>query len=148
MHLCERFKTEVLRMSQEHYSMDVFSGCFEDVHKMILQNCMNMQQLIFQYFTQHIWWSKILICFVIYFQIGVLGTSRGRHFRTLWGRPWNVSPQFMSKWINLIVFASWWYAESTSTRGNFWGGLKTFLQNVMHAKNCSVFSILVNVNWK
>ena len=45
----------------------------------VLQNCMNMQQLIFQYFTQYIWWSKIekntaVMCFVIYFQIGVLGT--------------------------------------------------------------------------
>ena len=77
MHLCERFKIDVLGTSQEHYSMDVFSGCFEDVHRTFLQNCMNMQQLIFQYF---IWWNKIekyttVMYLVIYFQIGVLGTS-------------------------------------------------------------------------
>ena len=131
IHLCERFKIDDLRTSQEYYPMDVFSGCFENVHRTILQNCMNMQQLIFQYFTQHIWWSKIkknttVMCFVIYFQIRILGTSRGRRFRTLLGRPSDVFLQFMSKWINLIVFASWWYAESTSIREIFEGVLTRY----------------------
>ena len=57
-----------------------------------------------------------VMCYVIYFKIGVLSTSRGQPFRTPLGRPWDVSVQFMSKWINLIVFASWWYVESTSIR--------------------------------
>ena len=30
----------------------------------------------------------------------------------------------MSKWINLFVFASWWYAESTSVRGDFEGAFR------------------------
>ena len=78
-----------------------------------------MQNLTFLYLTQHIQLRRIenntiVMCFLIYFQIGVLGTSRGHHFRTLLGLPWDVSTQFLSKWMNLIVFASWWYAESTS----------------------------------
>ena len=110
--------------SQGRYHMDVFSGRFEDIHRTVLQNCNNMQQLTFQYFTQHIQWSKIeknttVMSFLIYFQIGVLGTSRGCHFRTLLGLPWDVSLQFVSKWINLIVFGSWWYAESASVREIF-----------------------------
>ena len=122
MHLCERFKIDVLGTYQEHYPMNVFSGCSEDVHRTVLQNSMNMQQLIFQYSTQHIWWSKIVknitgMCFVIiYFQIGVTGTTRGRPFKTLLGHPLDVYLQFISKWINLIVFESWWYAKSTSIR--------------------------------
>ena len=124
MYCCERFKIDVLETSQGRHPMDVLSGCFEDVHRRVLENCKNMQPLIFQNFTQHIWWSKIennttVMRFVIYFWIGVLGTSRGRHFRTLLGRPWDVSPQFMRKWINIIVFASWWYAELTSIREIF-----------------------------
>ena len=113
----KRFKIDVLRMSQARYHMDDFSGRFEDICRMVFQNC--MQNLTFQYFTQHIQWSKIenntkVMCFLIYFQIGVLGTSRERHFRTLLGLLWDVSPQFLSKCMNLIVFVSWWYAASTS----------------------------------
>ena len=72
----------------------------------------NKQQLTFQYFTQYIWWSKIendrtVMCFIIYFQIGILRTSQRRHFRTLLGRLLDASPQFMRNWMNLIVFAYW-----------------------------------------
>ena len=110
--------------SRGRYHMDVLSGRFEDIDGTVLQNCNNMQQLAFQYFTQHIRWSKIknnttVMCFLIYFQVCVLGTSRGRHFRTLLRLPWDVPPQFLSKWVNLIVFASWWYAELTSIREIF-----------------------------
>ena len=59
MHLCERFKTDILGTSQDHYPRDVLLGCFKAIHWTILQNCMKMQQLIFQYFTQHIWWSEV-----------------------------------------------------------------------------------------
>ena len=55
----ERFKTDVLRTSQGRYHMDIFSGHFEDIHRTVLQNCNNMEKLTFQYFTQHIQWSKI-----------------------------------------------------------------------------------------
>ena len=34
----------------------------------------------------------------------------------LLGGPWDVSLQFMRKWINLIVFYSWGYTESKSIR--------------------------------
>ena len=110
--------------SRGRYHMDVLSGRFEDIHGTVLQNCNNMQQLTFQYFTQHIRWSKIenntiVMCFLIYFQIGVLVTSRRRHFRKLLELPWEISPQFLSKPINVIVFVSWWYAESTSIREIF-----------------------------
>ena len=120
----ERFKTDVLRTSQGRYNMDVFLGRFEDIHRTVLQNCNNIQSLTFQYFTQHIQWSKIknntkVMLFLIYCQIGVFGTSRGCHVRMILGLPGDVSPQFLSKWMNLIVFASWWYAESTSIRETF-----------------------------
>ena len=87
-------------------------------------NWKNMEQLVYHSFTRNICWSKIknnttVMCFVIYFRIGVLGTSRGHLFRTLLGRPWHVSPQFMRKWINLIVCTSWWCAELTSIREIF-----------------------------
>ena len=87
MNLCEKFKIDALGTSQEHYHIDVFSRYFEDVQWTVPQNCINMQQLIFQYFTQHFWWSKIgknttVMCFVIYFQIGVLWMSQRRPFRT------------------------------------------------------------------
>ena len=59
------------------------------------------------------------MCCVIYLKIGVLRTSQGGPFRTPLGCPWDVSVQFMSKWINLIVFASWGYAESKSIRKVF-----------------------------
>ena len=83
-------KTDVLGTSQVPNPMEGFLGRIEDVHRTVLQNCKNMQQLTFQYFTQHIWWSKIennttVTCFLIDFQIGVLWTSRGHHFRTLLG---------------------------------------------------------------
>ena len=87
-------------------------------------NWKNMEQLVYHSFTQNICWSKIknnttVMCFVIYFQIGVLGTFRGHLFRTLLGRPWHVSPHIMRKWINLIVCTSWWCAELTSIREIF-----------------------------
>ena len=119
-----RFKIDILRTSQWRCHMNVFSGRFEDNHRTVLQNCNNMKNLIFQYFTQHIQWSKIennttVMCFLIYFQFGVRRTSQGHHFRTLLGLLWDLSQQFLSKWMNLIVFASWWYAESTSIRETF-----------------------------
>ena len=100
MHLVREVQNWVKGTSKGRYPKYVFSRRFEDICRTIFQNCKNMQQLTFQYFTQHICWSKIKIytivmCFAIYFQIGVLGTSRGGHFRTLLGSPWNTSPQFM-----------------------------------------------------
>ena len=124
-YICARgHKIDVLGTSQRLYPMDVFLGHFRDVPRTVLQYCKNIQQLTFQYFMQHIWWSKIennttVMCFIIYFQIDAVGMSRGRHFRTLLGRPWDVSPQFMRKRINLIFFASWLYVESTSIRDIF-----------------------------
>ena len=128
IHLCRRFKFEVMGMSQGRYPVDIFSEIFEDAHRTILWNSKNMQQLTFYYFMQHIWWSKIenntrVMWFVMYFQIDVLGTSLDRHFWTLLRCPWDISSQFMRKLINLIVFASWWYAESTSIRGFLTGAL-------------------------
>ena len=102
-----------------------FLGRLENIHTTLLQNCENMQLLTFQYFPQYIWWrgkienNTTIMCFIIYFQIDVLWTSRGhrgRHFRTLLGRPWDFSPQFMRNWQNVIAFSSWWYAESKSIR--------------------------------
>ena len=55
----ERFKIDVLRMSQERYHMAVFSRRFEDIYRTFLQNFNNMQNLTFQYVTQYIRWSKI-----------------------------------------------------------------------------------------
>ena len=55
----ERFEIDVLRTSQGRYHMDVFLGRFEDIHRTVLQNYNNMQNLTFRYFTQHIQWSKI-----------------------------------------------------------------------------------------
>ena len=122
IHLCRRLKFEVMGVSQGRYPMNIFSEIFEDAHRTILWNSKNMQQLTFYYFMQHIWWSKIenntrVMWFLMYFQIGVLGTSLDRHFWTPLRCPWDISSQFMRKLINLIVFASWWYAESTSIRG-------------------------------
>ena len=113
MYFCERFKIDVLGTSQGRYPRDVFSGRFEDIHRTAFQNCKNMQQLTFQYFMQHIWWSNIennttLMCLVIYFQIAVLERSRGRNFKYLG-----------TSLINLIVFASWLYTESMSIREIF-----------------------------
>ena len=45
MHLCERFKIDVLGTSQGRYAMDVFSGRFEEVYRTVLQDCKNKQQL-------------------------------------------------------------------------------------------------------
>ena len=56
MHLYERLKINVQGISQWLHPKDNFSGRFEDVRKMSLQNRKNMQQLTFKYFTQHIWW--------------------------------------------------------------------------------------------
>ena len=50
MHFCERFKIDILGTSQGRYSMNTFSGRFEDVHRKAPQNCNNMQKLTFQYF--------------------------------------------------------------------------------------------------
>ena len=103
-----RFKIDILRTSQGRCHMNVFSGRFEDNHRTVLQNCNNMKNLIFQYFTQHIQWSKIennttVMCFLIYFQFGVRRTSQGHHFRTLLGLLWDLSQQFLSKWMNLFL---------------------------------------------
>ena len=57
MHLYERFKIDILGTSQGRHLMEVFSRRFEDVHGIYIQNCKTIQQLTFQYFTQHIWWS-------------------------------------------------------------------------------------------
>ena len=105
----KRFKTDVLRTYRGRYHLNVFSGRLEDIRRTVLKNCNNMQNLIFQYFMQHIQWSKVgnsttVMCFLIYFQTGVHGKSQERHFRTLLGLPWNVSLLFLSKWINLIIF--------------------------------------------
>ena len=51
MHLYERSKIDILGMSQGNHPTDVFSGLFEDVRKMFLQNCKNIQQLPFKHFT-------------------------------------------------------------------------------------------------
>ena len=57
IHFVLIFKIDVQGTSQEFNLMDLFSGRFEDVHCTVLQNCKNIQQLTFQYFTQHIWRS-------------------------------------------------------------------------------------------
>ena len=113
MHFYERFKTGVLGTSQRRHNMDVFSRRFEDVHKTFIPNCKNIQQLTFQYFTQQIWWSKIeinaaIMWLVLYVQNWGPGDVRKtqfcrHHLRTLLGRPWDVSPHFMRKWINSVV---------------------------------------------
>ena len=58
MHLYERFKIDVLRMSQGRHPTNAFSGSFEDVRRTFLQNCKNKQQLTFKYFAQHIFWVE------------------------------------------------------------------------------------------
>ena len=62
MHLYERFKIDVLGMSQGRHPTGVFSGRFEDIPRTFLQNFKNKQQLTFKYFKQYIWWigSKII----------------------------------------------------------------------------------------
>ena len=55
MHLYETIKIDVLRRSQEHHPTDVFSGRFQDVRSMFLQNCKNIQQLTLTVFqTNHL----------------------------------------------------------------------------------------------
>ena len=56
MHLYERFKIDVLGMSEGRHPMDIFSGRFEDVERPFLQNFKIKQRLTFKYFTQQIWW--------------------------------------------------------------------------------------------
>ena len=55
MHFYERFKFDVLGTSRGSHTPEIFSGRFENVRRTFFQNCKNMQQLTFMYFTQHIW---------------------------------------------------------------------------------------------
>ena len=47
MHLNERFKIDVLGTSQGRHPTDGFSGRFENVHRIFLQNFKNKQQPTF-----------------------------------------------------------------------------------------------------
>ena len=51
MYLYESSKIDILGMSQGNHPTGVFAGLFEDVRKMFLQNCKNIQQLPFNHFT-------------------------------------------------------------------------------------------------
>ena len=70
----------VLGTSQRRYTMDVFLGHIEDVHRTFLQSFKNKQQLSFNYFTQ----TKnntTVMCFILCLKL------------TSWGGPKDVTMQ-------------------------------------------------------